>query len=104
MLGLEVEEIRRSRPARLPYGAGRQPNNIPMRTGCVFAVDSGEGEEVQVVCGAPNARRHDRRVRSVRYPYPGTVSTSRKPRFAVSDRRHVLSEREMGISEDHEGI
>ena len=59
MLGLEVEEIsdaaqalRGFRTARV-VSAEQHPDADRLR---VCVVDYGEGEEVQVVCGAPNAR------------------------------------------------
>ena len=59
MIGLEVEEVTnradRLKPFRIArvLEAEQHPNADRLR---VLKVDTGEGDPVQIVCGAPNAR------------------------------------------------
>lgn len=72
----------------------------------VCAVDYGAGEAVQVVCGAPNAKTgllgvfaHDGLF------IPGTGITLKKAEIrGVESNGMMVSEREMQISEEHDGI
>ena len=72
----------------------------------VCTVDAGDGEEVQVVCGAPNARTGMIGVFAPSGAHiPGTGIDLKKTKIrGVESNGMLLSEREMGISEDHEGI
>ena len=109
MLGLEVEEIsdasealRGFRTARV-VSAEQHPNADRLR---VCVVDSGDGDNVQVVCGAPNARADMIGVFAPSGAHiPGTGIDLKKTKIrGVESDGMLLSEREMGISEDHEGI
>lgn len=109
-LGLEVEGI--TDPAALykPFVTGRvikaepHPNADKLR---VCVVETGHGAEaMQVVCGAPNARAG---MIGVFAPVGSTVpgidlllkaATIR----GVASNGMLCSEREMGLSDDHEGI
>jgi len=71
----------------------------------VCKVDTGSGE-VQVVCGAPNARAG---MKGVFAPsgslIPGSGIKLKKAKIrGVESNGMLLSEREMGLSEEHEGI
>ena len=69
-------------------------------------VDTGTGDPVQVVCGAPNARTGMKGV----FAPPGTYIPGKKITLAVGTIRGVesrgmlVSELELEISDDHEGI
>jgi phenylalanyl-tRNA synthetase beta chain len=69
-------------------------------------VDTGAGEPVQVVCGAPNARAG---MKGVFVP-PGAFIPGKNITLAVGNIRGVesrgmlVSEFELQISDDHEGI
>jgi phenylalanyl-tRNA synthetase beta chain len=108
MLGLELEGVA-DRAARLaPFTvayvkeARPHPNADRLR---VCIVDTGR-EEVQVVCGAPNARTGMKGVFAPAGSYiPGTdmVLKPGKIRGEASNGM-LVSEREMGLSDEHEGI
>ncbi|MDH3474275.1 MAG: phenylalanine--tRNA ligase subunit beta [Rhodospirillales bacterium] len=108
MLGLELEAVE-DRAARLaPFTvayvkeARPHPNADRLR---VCIVDTGR-EEVQVVCGAPNARTGMKGVFAPAGSYiPGTdmVLKPGKIRGEASNGM-LVSEREMGLSDEHEGI
>lgn len=109
MLGLEVEEITDAaaelkgfRTARV-VKAEQHPDADRLR---VCLVDAGDGEEVQVVCGAPNARAGMIGVFAPSGAHiPGTGIDLKKTKIrGVESNGMLLSEREMGISEDHDGI
>ncbi len=108
MIGLELEEV--SDPARdlAPFTVGlvveceRHPNADRLS---VCRVDTGRGI-VQVVCGAPNARAG---MKGVFAPagtrIPGTGLDLRKGVIrGVESNGMLCSEREMGLSDEHEGI
>ncbi|MEC8773544.1 MAG: phenylalanine--tRNA ligase subunit beta [Pseudomonadota bacterium] len=109
MLGLEVEEISDAaadlkgfRTAKV-VKAEQHPDADRLR---VCTVDAGDGEEIQVVCGAPNARTGMIGVFAPSGAHiPGTGIDLKKTKIrGVESNGMLLSEREMGISEDHEGI
>jgi len=108
MLGLEVEDVHD--PAAdfaafrcaLVIEAKPHPDADRLQ---VCTVDTGDGTE-QVVCGAPNARAG---LKGVFAPsgvtVPGTGLLLKKTRIrGVESNGMLLSERELGLSEDHEGI
>ena len=68
-------------------------------------VDTGDGE-VQVVCGAPNARTGMWGVFAPSGSYiPGTDMTLKAGKIrGVASNGMLVSEREMGLSDEHEGI
>ena len=107
-IGLEVEEI--SDPAamyaafRVAYveKAEQHPNADRLK---VCVVDTGEGK-VQVVCGAPNARTGMKGVFAPDGSFiPGTGMTLKKGVIRGEESNGMLvSEREMGLSDEHDGI
>ncbi|MCP5373058.1 MAG: phenylalanine--tRNA ligase subunit beta, partial [Hyphomicrobiales bacterium] len=78
------------------------PNADKLR---ICTVDNGSGTQ-DVVCGAPNARTGMKGVfASSGAHIPGTGITLKKAQIrGVESNGMLLSEREMGISDDHEGI
>ncbi len=108
MIGLEVESIEDRAKALAPFTvafvkeARQHPNAERLR---VCIVDTGK-EEVQVVCGAPNARTGMKGVFApVGATIPGTdlLLKAGKIRGEASNGM-LVSEREMGLSDEHEGI
>ena len=107
-LGLEVEEVSDRAAALAPFTVGHvvearpHPNADRLK---VCVVDTG-AERVQVVCGAPNARTG---MKGVFAPsgtrIPGTDMLLKDATIRGVDSRGMLcSEREMGLSDEHEGI
>ncbi len=109
MIGLEVESIEDKGKMLAPYviarvvSAEQHPNADRLR---VCMVDTGDGKPIQVVCGAPNARAG---MKGVFVPpgafIPGknmtlTVGTIR----GVESRGMLVSEFELQLSDNHEGI
>lgn len=107
-IGLEVESIGDRGAALAPFTVGRvvsadrHPNADRLR---VCVVDIGT-EQVQVVCGAPNARAGLLGVFApVGSVIPGTgVELKRGVIRGVESNGMLCSEREMGLGEDHGGI
>lgn len=109
MLGLEVEGVE-DRAAGLGdfrvahvVSAVQHPDADRLR---VCMVDYGDGDPVQVVCGAPNARAGLKGVFASSGAYiPGTGITLKKSEIRGQESNGMLlSEREMGLSDDHDGI
>ncbi|KZC01355.1 Phenylalanine--tRNA ligase beta subunit [Methylobacterium radiotolerans] len=108
-IGLEVEGIEDKAAALKPYVIARiltaeqHPNADRLR---VCTVDTGAGEPVQVVCGAPNARAD---LVSVFAP-PGTYVPGKNITLSVGTIRGVESRgmlcsgAELGLGDDHDGI
>jgi phenylalanyl-tRNA synthetase beta chain len=109
MIGLEVESVEDKAKVFAPFtvarviSAEKHPNADKLK---VCMVDTGDGAPVQVVCGAPNARAGMMGVFARPGSYiPGTgmdlkVGTIR----GVESRGMLVSEREMGLSDEHSGI
>src|ERR1043166_2583101 len=109
MIGLEVENVEDKAKAFAPFTIARvvsceqHPNADRLR---VCMVDTGSGDPVQVVCGAPNARTGMKGV----FSPPGTYIPGKKITLGVGTIRGVesrgmlVSEAEMELSDDHEGI
>ncbi|MGE0093018.1 MAG: phenylalanine--tRNA ligase subunit beta [Alphaproteobacteria bacterium] len=108
VIGLEIESIEDRAKALAPFTVGyvieakQHPNADRLR---VCRVDTGKGE-VQVVCGAPNARTG---MKGVFAPagtrIPGTGVDLKETSIRGVDSRGMLcSEREMGLSQEHDGI
>jgi phenylalanyl-tRNA synthetase beta chain len=109
MIGLEVETIEDKGKALAAFTIARvieakpHPNADRLR---VCLVDTGTGDPVQVVCGAPNARTGMKGV----FSPPGTYIPGKKITLGVGTIRGVesrgmlVSEAEMELSDDHEGI
>ncbi|MGD1876463.1 MAG: phenylalanine--tRNA ligase subunit beta [Kiloniellaceae bacterium] len=108
MIGLEVEGVEDRAAALAPFTvayvkeARPHPNADRLR---VCIVDTGKGE-VQVVCGAPNARTGMKGVFApVGSHVPGTDLTLKAGKIRGEESNGMLvSERELGLSDDHEGI
>lgn len=107
-VGLEVEDIVDKREAMAPFrvaaviSAEPHPNADRLR---VCQVDTADGP-VQVVCGAPNARSG---MKAVFAPsgvtVPGTGMKLKPTTIrGVESNGMLVSEREMGLSDEHEGI
>ncbi len=109
MIGLEVEEVV-DRAARLAsfkiakvIAAEQHPNADRLK---VLKVDTGEGEPLQIVCGAPNARAGLVGVLG----RPGDYVPGLDVTLSVGKIRDVesfgmmCSERELELSEEHDGI
>ena len=108
-LGLEVEELSNPAEKLKPFviasvvEARQHPNADRLR---VCLVDPGTGRPVQVVCGAPNARTGMKGVfaaAGVHIPGTGIDLKAGQIRGEMSNGM-LLSERELGLSDEHEGI
>jgi phenylalanyl-tRNA synthetase beta chain len=108
MLGLEVESVTDRAKALAPFRVARvvsaepHPDADRLR---VCVVDTGE-ERVQVVCGAPNARAGMKGVFApAGITIPGTGLQLKKGVIrGVESNGMLVSEREMGLSDEHAGI
>lgn len=108
-IGLEVEGIEDKAASLAPYvvahvlTAEQHPNADRLR---VCTVDAGDGQPLQVVCGAPNARAG---MKSVFAP-PGTYVPGKNITLSVGSIRGVESRgmlcsgAELGLGDDHDGI
>src|SRR5499433_2525871 len=109
MIGLEVESVADRGKMLAPFtiarviSAEQHPNADRLR---VCMVDAGAGDPVQVVCGAPNARAG---MKGVFVP-PGAFIPGKNMTLGIGKIRGVesrgmlVSEFELQISDDHEGI
>src|SRR6201996_8680630 len=109
MIGLEVERIEDKGKVLAPFVIARvieakqHPNAVRLP---VCTVDTGDGKPIQVVCGAPNARTG---MTGVFVP-PGTFVPGKNITLQVGTIRGVesrgmlVSEAELEISDDHDGI
>ena len=109
MIGLEVERVEDKAKLLAPFVIARvveakqHPNADRLR---VCMVDTGGGDPIQVVCGAPNARTG---MKGVFVP-PGAFIPGKNMTLAVGTIRGVesrgmlVSEFELQLSDDHEGI
>ena len=109
MIGLEVERVEDKGKLLAPYVIARvveakqHPNADRLR---VCMVDTGDGKPIQVVCGAPNARTG---MIGVFVP-PGAYVPGKDITLAVGTIRGVesrgmlVSEAELQISDNHDGI
>ena len=107
-LGLELEEVHDPAKDLAAFTIGyvveakQHPNADRLR---VCIVDTGAGK-IQVVCGAPNARTGMKGVFAPAGTHiPGTGKDLKKGVIRGEESNGMLcSEREMGLSDDHEGI
>ncbi len=107
-IGLEVEEVD-DKAAFKPFviakvvSAEQHPNADKLR---VLMVDTGKGDPIQVVCGAPNARAG----LIGAFAAPGTYVPGIDVTLAIGTIRGVesrgmmCSEKELEISDNHDGI
>jgi phenylalanyl-tRNA synthetase beta chain len=108
-IGLEVEGVEDRGHAFAPFriarvlSAQKHPNADRLR---VCVVEPGDGSKVQVVCGAPNARAGMIGVFApVGAHIPGTgIDLAKGVIRGVESNGMLLSERELGISDAHDGI
>ena len=109
MIGLEVESVHNPAEQYAAFrlakvlSAEKHPNADRLR---VCLVDPGDGSRIQVVCGAPNARAGMTGVFAPAGTFiPGTgVQLEKGVIRGVESNGMLLSERELGVSDDHEGI
>lgn len=107
-IGLELEGIEDPREKFAPFkvayveSAEQHPDADRLR---VCIVDTGE-EKVQVVCGAPNAKTGMKAIFAPAGSYiPGTDLLLKKGKIRGEESNGMLvSEREMGLSDEHDGI
>lgn len=109
LIGLEVEGVEDKAKLFAPFVVGevltaeKHPNADKLR---VCTVSTGKGDPIQVVCGAPNARAGLKTV----FAAPGTVIPATGTELKIGKIRDVesrgmlCSAREMGLSEEHDGI
>jgi len=108
LIGLEVEDVddkSQFAPFKIAkvLTAEKHPDADKLK---VLSVDTGEGAPVQVVCGAPNARAG----MYAAFGAPGAYVPGLDITLAVGKIRGVeshgmmCSEREMEMSEEHDGI
>jgi phenylalanyl-tRNA synthetase beta chain len=109
MIGLEVERVEDKAKLLAPFTIARvvdakqHPNADRLR---VCMVDTGDGKPIQVVCGAPNARTGMTGV----FAPPGAFIPGKNTTLGVGKIRDVesrgmlVSEFELQLSDDHEGI
>ena len=108
MIGLEIEGIENPAEKLKDFVVGhvtqcdKHPDADRLK---VCQVDNGT-ETVEVVCGAPNARQGMRGVFAASGCYiPGIDTKLKKSKIrGVVSNGMLLSEREMGLSDEHEGI
>jgi len=108
-IGIEVEGIEDKAAALGAFRIARvieavqHPNADRLRQ---LRVDVGNGRELSVVCGAPNARTGMKGVLAVPGDFiPGTGITLKLGEIrGVKSEAMMLSSREMGLGDDHSGI
>ena len=108
MIGLEVESVD-DKQALKPFviarvlTAEKHPDADRLK---VLTVDKGDGEPIQVVCGAPNARAGLIGAFAAPGTYiPGTDITLSVGKIrGVESHGMMCSERELQISDEHDGI
>jgi phenylalanyl-tRNA synthetase beta chain len=108
MLGLEVEGIDDRGKALSAFVIGEVKEARPHPDADrlqLCTVNAGDGD-MQVVCGAPNARTGLKGVFAPSGTYiPGTDMTLKKAKIRGQESNGMLcSEKEMGLSEEHAGI
>lgn len=109
MIGLEVEEVEDQAKILSDFTVGhvlsaeKHPNADKLK---VCLVDTGKGEPVKVVCGAPNAKTGMKCVFAASGTYiPGTDFTLSKGVIRGEESNGMMcSERELLLSDDHDGI
>ncbi|HET9352405.1 MAG TPA: phenylalanine--tRNA ligase subunit beta, partial [Sphingomicrobium sp.] len=108
-IGLEVEGVENPAEALKPFRiarvvtAERHPQADKLQ---VLTVDAGDGQALQVVCGAPNARAGMVGVFGGPGTYvPGSDFTLKKAAIrGVESNGMMCSARELQLGEDHDGI
>jgi phenylalanyl-tRNA synthetase beta chain len=108
-IGFEVEGVENPAEKLAPFTiaevltAERHPQADKLQ---VLTVDAGTGEEIQVVCGAPNARAGMKGVFGAPGAYvPGSDLTLKVASIrGVESRGMMCSIRELELGDEHEGI
>ena len=108
-IGLEVEDVHNPAESLKPFRvakvltAERHPQADKLQ---VLTVDAGDGQPLQVVCGAPNARAGMVGVFGGPGTYvPGSDFTLKKAAIrGVESNGMMCSSRELQLGDDHEGI
>lgn len=108
-IGLEVEGVSNPAEALAPFrvakvlSAKKHPQADKLQ---VLAVDAGTGEDIQVVCGAPNARAGMIGVFGPPGAFiPGSEITLKVAAIrGVESRGMMCSSRELELGDDHSGI
>ena len=108
-IGLEVEGISNPAAALAPFRvakvvtADKHPQADKLQ---VLKVDAGSGEQIQVVCGAPNARAGMIGVFGPPGAYVPGIDTTLKVAAirGVESRGMMCSSRELELGDDHSGI
>ncbi|MFL6829262.1 MAG: phenylalanine--tRNA ligase subunit beta [Sphingomicrobium sp.] len=108
-IGLEVEDLANAAEALAPFTVARvltaqkHPQADKLQ---VLTVDAGTGEEIQVVCGAPNARAGMVGVFGPPGAYiPGSDVTLKVAAIrGIESRGMMCSARELQLGDDHAGI
>lgn len=108
-IGLEVESVEDRAALYAPFktakvvSADKHPDADRLK---VLKVDAGDGNPVQVVCGAPNARAGMTGVFAPEGSYiPGLDTVLKKGTIrGVESCGMMVSEREMKLSDEHTGI
>jgi len=108
-IGLEVEGIENPAEALAPFVVAKVLSAAPHPQADklqVLSVDTGEGEPLQVVCGAPNARAGMIGVFGGPGTYvPGSDMTLKKAAIrGVESNGMMCSVRELMLGEEHDGI
>src|SRR5438445_11667569 len=108
-IGLEVENLSNPAEALAPFRvakvltAEKHPQADKLQ---VLTVDAGTGEQIQVVCGAPNARAGMLGVFGPPGAYiPGSDMTLKVAAIrGIESRGMMCSSRELELGDDHSGI
>ncbi|MEO6248030.1 MAG: phenylalanine--tRNA ligase subunit beta [Sphingomicrobium sp.] len=108
-IGIEVEGIDNPAEALAPFKVAKVLTAAPHPQADklqVLTVDTGEGEPLQVVCGAPNARAGMLGVFGGPGAYvPGSAMTLKKAAIrGVESNGMMCSVRELQLGEEHDGI
>ena len=108
-LGLEVEDVSNPAEALRPFTVARVLTAEPHPQADklqVLTVDKGDGQPLQVVCGAPNARAGMIGVFGGAGTYvPGSDFTLKKAAIrGVESNGMMCSARELQLGDDHDGI
>jgi phenylalanyl-tRNA synthetase beta chain len=108
-IGLEVEDVHDPAEALKPFKVARVLSAEPHPQADklqVLSVDSGDGQPLQVVCGAPNARAGMVGVFGGPGTYvPGSDFTLKKAAIrGVESNGMMCSSRELELGDDHDGI
>ena len=108
MLGLELEGIHRPFAHLEPFVVGhvltceRHPEADKLS---VCTVDTGDGDPLTIVCGAPNVAAGQKvPVARIGTTMPDGLKIKKAKLRGVASHGMICSERELGLSEDHSGI